>query len=623
MAETAENKQPRYASSRTRALVAFFAWGEGEFNTDVPIASHPDFGHVIGVQTQKMLGGASGTFSITVKKPTGFGSRPLTSLWTEPENVWVLIQFVTDGVTHDTMLGLIDSVNDDMTRSGGGMRSETFTITGRDFGKVFETTEVYLDQYMGSLLRSVAGMSTVLNDNLIGTPADIVRTLYNLWVGNQNINEKQWLLPPSLVKKYSAGDAFYSMVHLAINKMTLEKDGRAIQASIASPDSNGTKLWDMMQAVSNGVMNEMFVDMCPAGDGTSRMVPALIFRERPFPSYSRDNGKAVKSVLSSALWEALPEVALDAGDVKARSLAKGGAAHRFNFWALRPGTVPTYGLTPVLTKPREGVPYGHPGNIPIVNYDSIRRHGLRRWEQSTDYIPFYNNSAYPNQVPEIKDLSPDEWLRLAADWTRKVHDWYCIAPRELSGTITTTRLLPLVRIGTRVKEHRPDGDYHYYVEAVAHSWSYPNAGQTTITVTRGEKEGEHLLEGYYKETHFGVPGGESVFLAGDARDPLYGIDEQTGNVDMDKALDSIEADPDIRQFYEGSTSSPPLIAGTGGGMIRPENFEQPIPYTTADAIQGKPSFPPDNINALKAGQNSALNQEQLESGQTINEESEL
>lgn len=618
-----ENKQPRYASSRTRALVGFYAW-DG-FTTD-PIASHPNFGHIIGVQTQKTLGGASGSFSITVKKPESFGSRPLTSLWTEPENVWVLIQFVTDGVVHDSMLGLIDSVNDDMVRSGGGMRSETFTITGRDFGKVFETTEIFIDQFLGGLLRSMRAMSTVVNTGLIGTPAYFVQLLYDLWVGNSGVNEKQWLLPPSLVKKYSTGDSFYSMVHLAVNKMTPERDGIALQKSLISPDQNGTKLWDMMQAVSNGVLNEMFVDMCPSGDGDGRMVPALVFRERPFPSYAYASGAAVSSalagtafgglssVLTSTLWNSLPEEVLDAGDVMSRSLAKGGAAQRFNFWVMRPSIATTFGLTTALTKPKEGVKYGFPGNIPIVNYDSVRRHGLRRWEQATDYVPFYTSTPQADQAPEIKEKSPDEWLRLAADWTARVHDWYCIAPRELSGTITTTRLLPRVRIGTRVKEHRPDGAYHYYVEAVSHSWTYPNAGQTTISVTRGAKEDTDLLREYYEETRFGAYPNTS--------DPLYGIDELSGGVDLDVALDSIEADADTRQFYEGSTSSPPLVAGTAGGMIRPENFEQPIPYTATDALKGKPSFPPAGIDVLKAGQDSALNQEQLESGQTINVESE-
>jgi len=461
-------------ATHTRAVVSFH--GDEGFD-GVINGAHPQIGRIVGIQTNKAFGDASGTFSVTIKKPQEFlGARSLHRLFPDPEDTWSKIKFVVDGQVIDTMLGLVDSVNEDTGRYGEGARVETYTITGRDFGKVFEQTELFVNLHDPSVFRNYLAYKTWMEQQgaFLGTPDKIIRALIEVWIGNRGITEKPWELPRSL-----GASSLFEFLELATIQTMTSGNGNTFAPQLLSPDQRG-RLWDVMQEYSNGVMNEMWIDLVPnrgSPRDVSNLVPGVYLRERMFPTRG-----------SRANWDRLPTFTLMPQDVEHRAVAKGGAANRYNYWTMGvPGFQGNQFSTAKLLQEAYGSAFGKPGSIPIINAESIRRHGLRMWEGASNYLLIN---------------SPDEgkfWLGVAANWLARVHDWYSVAPLQLSGSLITTRLFPEIRIGTRIREVRQEGTIVYYCEGVAHDWQYPGRGRTTLTVTHGEYEDINLLDRIYAQ----------------------------------------------------------------------------------------------------------------------------
>lgn len=480
-------------STHTRVRVAFYTDAQNGLNIDSPVESHPDLGTVIGASTSKQLGSASGTFSITIKKPAGFRDRTaLRELWLEPEDVWVLLQFVVDGQAFDVMLGLIDTVSEDMQRTGAGQRSETYTITGRDFGKVFETLELFVNFFHNPTapLRSQGALTTTGLENLIGTPAHFIRYLLDTWIGNDGAAEQQFRLPAGL-----GGGFFNDLLQKRFDRMDRSTHGEAVAPNIFQIDQTGGKLWDVLQEYANGGLNELFVDLGlrpgqSPQDGTG-LRPTIYLRERVFPTRSEDG-----RTTSRTKWNRLRTHRLSRSDVMSRQLAKGGASQRFNYWLLLCNGLGTEGfnIAEILQRGVDGVEYGQPGNIPIFNTESIQLHGVRRYAFSTKYIPMRELAGDGSPQSDL-----EVFRRLAGQFLKKVHDWYSTAPLELSGKITCSRVQPEIRIGQRVEEERSEGLVTYYCEGVDHAWTYPNNGVTTLTLTRGEFNGDDNLGVIYRQ----------------------------------------------------------------------------------------------------------------------------
>jgi hypothetical protein len=480
-----ERRNPYTRSSITRCYVSFHT--DEEFR-DVPLTTGDvQIGQIIGVSTDKTIGQASGTFSITLKKPKADGPYSWLGFWRDPESVWVNIKFSADGKVFHTLFGQIDSVTEDTSRTGMGQRSETYTITGRDFGKVFETAEIFANLHtpQNNFVPSAIWTQWTLLEKQSGTPAHFLLALLETFLSNFGNIEAPWVLPASL-----GGNPFYDKLGLdysSVQKMDANVHGYTMEPSLLSPDNmHGQKVWDLISEMSNSLINELFVDLGPRIDqsyyaGLNELQPKVYLRERPFPTRSDDNRTTNRSA-----WNNLPTHRLATRDVLSRSIAKGGASQRFNYWELRINDN-EYG-TDAFIQGLEGIFDGKPGGLPVYNPSSIRKHGLRRWSQSTRWLPV-GTAAAPVEV----------YYRLAARWVKKLHDWYAPAPMQYSGMLKTTRLFPEIRIGHRVIEERDEGNIIYYVEGVSHAWQYPGAGVTTLTLTRGEYEGVDLLNYIYDE----------------------------------------------------------------------------------------------------------------------------
>jgi len=470
------------SATHTRVRLEFHSFNDGF--SGVVEGYDPGFGRIVSCSTTKQFGDAAGSFTIVVKKPSeehvtagiatpGTGTaQSWTRLWDDPEGTWVFIQWICDGEPIDGMLGILDSVSESVTRQGLGERAEIYTLTGRDVGKVLEQTVAFVNVYDIGAAVGIAGIYQRGSGSISGPPGRFVEALLDIWIGNYSLTQP-WRLPPGL-----GGGSFYDLLRQRISCKSEEHDGFDSYPALIAPDQDGKNLWSMLQEVCNGMMNELWIDLGPPPSDSralhTGLVPTVTLRRKPFKTHG-----------DHMHWDQLITHTLDLGDVAGRQIAKGGPAHRFNYWLLDVAGRQGVELQAVLQQ--HGAQNGRPGSIPIWNLASIEKHGLRKWQQSTPYMLLASRERGTN------------FARLAGNWLRRLHDWYVIAPMQLSGTVQTTRVMPEIRIGHRVREIRRDGVVMYYVEGVANNYAYSKGGQTTLTLTRGEYEGEELLNRVYSE----------------------------------------------------------------------------------------------------------------------------
>lgn len=484
-------------STSTRCIVRFYTWSENGFagSTD-SLSAKQILGTPQSVSHSKAFGSASGSFTITMKRPQVSGDKRITEyayqkIWQEPEGVWIFVQWFCDGTLIDGFFGCCDNINRDTSRGESGTRTETYEIHGRDFGKVFEDTILFVNPKSPIPIASYAFIVETLKPSYENnTPAEFVTRLIEAWLGNQKNAAQAWELPPGLKGK---GETFFQMLSLAgIQTMNRAQHGCTSSPRLINPEQDGTNLWDMLQHYSNGVLNELWVDLATPPSRNSPhtgLVPTVFLRERPFPT--QDNG--------GAFWKRLRTWRLDREDIKDSQVAKGGSAARFNYWLLYPAG---YGMPEMSGFMQQGaypVDTGKPGSIPIVNLQSIRRFGLRKWEETSIFGPSNLSSDITNDPAATRTgIATEQWRQLMASWLKKLHDWHAVVPRQLSGRLTLSRLFPEIRIGHRIFESTDaGGGIYYYVEGVEHSWQYPGSGATVLTVTRGEYAEDDNLASIY------------------------------------------------------------------------------------------------------------------------------
>lgn len=483
-----------YLSQSTRTTVSFHTDPRNGFDGTDKAGRH--LFRVVGHTFHKSLGDPAGNFTLTLKRAPG--APPLDELWRDPEGVWLKLGMLVNGVPCDVSLCNIDTIQPSVMRGDRGERAETLNIAGRDHGKVFGDTELHINIFEREGSIPMVPLYDALHQSLQGKPHDFVTALIEQWLGNNKLADAQWQLPASLYQ----GKRFFDILNMTtVSKKTR---GDLQDPSLLNPDQQGRKLWDALQEYANGLLNEMWSDLAtdPTGRAFAQMDPvtgralevrqlsnlrpALYLRERPFPSHE----------LKHAKWDRLITHNIYPEDVKARSLAKGGAANRHNYWLLDPIGLNAKGYelfykiqeeTASVGPDGSGLLNGQPGRVPIYDLDSIRKYGMRRFSQSTRFLPLTD------------DQDAETAYSISARWLQLIHDWYVVAPLEVSGNITLGRAMPWIRVGHRIREHLRDGrQIVYYVEGVEHKHQFPTPGNTVLTLTRGEPVGRDFLHEVYE-----------------------------------------------------------------------------------------------------------------------------
>jgi len=420
------------------------------------------------VNTQKAQGPAAGQFSFSVKVPANIPS-PLDQIL---DDDWVDIEFFRHGRGWHVMRGLVDSVRRVEGVRGTGATSTAYTITGRDFGCIWEKTPVWFSTYckenvhghfsakVFSTRRADQQDSTVTGDSLIlGSPSAAVRGyLLGFLEELGGIGRENWQPPtevPGITNASIVESLYYNNVAFSDEPERVGIDPNFIMA--------GGNLWDLAKDWSDPLFTELYVDMMPnatlpAQDNEvpiEESVMTILYRDKPFPIVAEEwqGLKGADSPYFSLPVFIAPREMLDAHDV-----GRGGS-ERFNaYFVSSPLHQESLGQAAVDLL------------SPLWDTSDIKRHGLRRFDVQSKY-----GSA---------DAS---LLNLAEAQRAIIRDWYCLNPYFLNGTLSLKRGMPDLKIGVRLRVPgaAPEKDTTYYVESVNHSWEPTSGLRTNVGVTRG------------------------------------------------------------------------------------------------------------------------------------------
>lgn len=489
-----------YRSFHTRARARIFRHDAYPLDVTAHISGTRavGVGTVIAAGHNKTLSSPSGSWSMTVKGGT------VDLMQEVGAGDWVVLWWERNGEALHGVLGIIDTIQRGR-RSVDGATVETFTITGRDIGKVFESTVVWWNEYE-NFSTNVGGKILGSRHNYIpgGTPDKVCQNVVDAFLGGDDIIGGAWKLPFGL--EY-IGDHFSEGLFAVIERDGRRKDPAPVgtfpddpavlrgelfdEVSLFQPEP-GTRLHDVLAEWSNPILNELFYDVLvdESLSPPDKPLPAMYLRERPFPT-------ALTGLFGA--WFALPTVRLErrAGDVVEDNLGTSDL-ERVNLIMLYASGIGQSNFDQYVLYP------------PSYDEEDVKRHGIRKFEQSTRFCGVGGRGGGTT------------WMQELAEWHTLMASWYGLNDRWLSGNVKVPYVLPEARIGRRLIVD--DGDdaarVQAYIEGVNVTWSYPRGGNTALTVTRGYRGTDEQLVGdvvdkvlrFKRRAVKGIPGLEGASL---------------------------------------------------------------------------------------------------------------
>lgn len=133
------------------------------------------------------------------------------------------------------------------------------------------------------------------------------------------------------------------------------------------------------------------------------------------------------------------------------------------------------------------------GLLPIYDEESIKRHGLRRLEQGTEYVEMVSDADQ-----KTGNLTPQQMFQAATKASKlnehlvkrtlQLQQWFGYGDQFLEGALQTRgRIGPDSQHGARIGSvltRKRDG-YQFYVTGISQQWQFPGPHMTTWQVQRG------------------------------------------------------------------------------------------------------------------------------------------
>jgi hypothetical protein len=430
---------------------------------------------ILSLNVSKSIGQAAGGFSMTLVPRQNY----LTEI---RNNDWV--ELFLDTATQESSVPFMVASVDRVSRrrrvdTHSGATTEVISLSGRDYGKVLLSITLIFNPVIGSLVEPArfmtSGMLTKHGGNRLSPqnrPDEIVKNLIG-WYHNQRF---QCTLPASLVSNlgryaWSLEEPSIAAVPSLAGTLDLVVDAtkstpivgpgglvlklaetRGLWALDGDPNLSGN-LWSTMALYSNPILNEMWVD-------TEDGLPTLHLEERPF---------------SHEAFAALGGAPINSDEVTQEDV--GSSDNDTMNWFR---VLPDAQFIPAETAYAQGLGYG--------SMDSMARAGLRKLEATTSFF-----GEFKGFLATATDGGGAQEDGLLQKWAQSLTEWYFPNDQFLSGTFVS-RLRPDIHVGQRLdytNTRRTSEALSFYVEGVSHSFVYPGASSTTLSVTRGveRKEG--------------------------------------------------------------------------------------------------------------------------------------
>lgn len=446
---------------------------------------------VVSASTRKSLAEPAGVITMMVKPSHRPGGDPTDLFDRMRDDDWMSVGVVDDeGAIWHITTGLVDGVRRQRVGTAG---ATTYTVRGRDLGKVMLKTDLIDMAWLGSsvtknapVLSAVAAKWAVDALGTNATPGRVVDVLLRFVLGDGEYRgaSQFWAVPPGVRVQPPPGkspvDPLIRQVSdvLSLQHVDMETEGK-LPSMLALPMgfSGGGSLWSLLQQYGNPLINELLVDeLAVASDagsptafqvstgGFTRSHPSVRLRQKPFPSLA----------YGGSAWTKLPANDFPESDFEAYDVERSGN-ERFEWFAVDSAAGPEMMQSALSALLNGSVPADKLWDAhPALFQTSIERHGLARFQQGTPYLD-----------PEAMDSA-----LLATKWAHLLRDWYAPNPVFLSGTATVAYLCPGVRVGERLRVHLRGGAVEeFYIEAVEHRFAKrPDGsahGSTTLSITRG------------------------------------------------------------------------------------------------------------------------------------------
>lgn len=458
---------PGFQGSETsRAEVIVYAHGDddillqpsGKFTFDSVLSQDGiGSGALTSVQTTKSLGRASGTFTFEIKPPIT-ANVDLRDWFNDDDMVDIV--FTRNNRRFHVMRGFIDDVRKMQRVDGSGATSDSFVISGRDHGKIWEQTPIFFNRYAGedvgggATLRSFAANSAIYGD--VGKTVEAF--LYSFLRELNSKGRANWIMPPGVPN--IAGRTFQEVV--VYNNFDLNTPPRVALKPHMINVQNQT-LWQLAQAWSDPQFMELYTDLWELdGDAAvepipekeapeNRTVMCVILRDRPFPT------EAHGELFKDSAWFSLPLYKLARQEIENIEVGRGGL-ERKNAFFVQPKAI---------AEKSNNIDFA----APLWDKEDIKRHGLRRMDITSNYVAI-----------------ADDLLGMTQAQREAVRDWFMLNPYFYNGQISIAHGRPDIHIGTRVRipgVENESSDETYYVESVTNLWRYRSGMRTSLGVTRG------------------------------------------------------------------------------------------------------------------------------------------
>jgi hypothetical protein len=491
--------------------------------------------HLISVSTAKQLGAVAASFEVQIKS-----DRDLRLHIQDGD--WIDITFTRHNEKHHTLRGIVMTIQQTLSATSGPTIA-TYTLIGAEFSLIFDEQQFWFDQVtQGDYFNWVASRIYSQDSNFANGRPDVTVALLlrSFLQPANNAGAAFWVVPKDLPTPISldSGASDQSAERNFADLFTFV-DGYThtpprTSAIIPSQfTATASSVWALAKEFADEMICEFFTDLVYVtdlklgvpGDVTSNgaqpvpnsvvignayinrpVVPgethmAVIFRDAPFPNTVRD-----KDSLLSAPYFTLPMVEVEPQHVVESTLARHGVTRKNTFFfggSLRQDTIATY----------------YDFQLPLVDIESIKHHGIRRMDAESRYITDYDvaDPTYaavregaedqesseepsgdgtrtlaedPLQTKLVEDArtgQPDAWLQMAYDYRNIVRDLHCMNHLLQTGTISLNHGRPDIRIGTRFRilGAGPEQDFTGYVESVQHNWSYETGLRTTLSISHG------------------------------------------------------------------------------------------------------------------------------------------
>ncbi len=496
---------------------------------------------LVSIQTIKTKSQPIGNFTITMA-PTKNWNSTLT------EGSWMAILMSQKKLERDDFFkvnsekikffGRIESIRSNITVDGTGIRRTVFSITGTDWGSIFQNI-MYIDplaQTQGGLSNATAlAFASIVvdrdNPNATFTSREMLKKLKGVWGDpkasidfplfedktNLIINPDSSFTLPRLVRQYFNFKDSNIVDNVLIKTGKLKRNNTFGQDTYIDVDeSNGYlniadligqhTVWQVLQGHSCPTLNEMFCDLRFERD---RPILALYNRIKPFYIKKQGIGLSARGDVSrkgnpNRASPSLAEKLISRFDdvrkfeIPVEDILSFEAGtnwrDKFNFIEIRSGMNDN-------TLIKDASDHEIKQASQLADIPAFQREGFRPYIAMTKQIPLSNISKGDGTI-----TSQTKGLKQLTSWKFLLKEWYFDTHRLLNGTINFMGQDCYVQVGDNIlinadilsatdnyssthRKLKDDSHLLLHVESVAHSFSVSAEGArnwiTTIKFVRG------------------------------------------------------------------------------------------------------------------------------------------